>query len=610
MPEILLPPASEGDILLIVPPFAGVERPSLGCHLLQAIGRAQGARIDVLYANLALAAMDCGTYLAVGEAGPLELGGERVFAQAAYGRSTGPVVVDNQGDSALDRERAVRVHQTIAAMEGHVGPYLEALEAWINRSRYRAYGLSTTFDQNLASICLARCIRRQKPHALILFGGANCEGEMGKALADLVPEIDHVFGGESEATFEAFVRDLIAGAPSAPRVVSGRPCHSMDALPLPDYAEYFAQRASYGAALDAAPEAVVPYETSRGCWWGERSHCTFCGLNGEGMGFRHRSPARALADIRSLDAQWDGKTLTMADNIMPLRYFKDLLPALAQGESTPSIFYEQKSNLKRHEIQLLKASGVVSIQPGIESLATPLLKRMKKGVAGVQNVRLLKWCRLYDISVLWNLLYGFPDEEEVAFEQMATLVPKLHHLPPPETLSKVNFSRFSPYFEQAEDFGVRNLRPSPAYAACYPETADLARIAYHFEGDADTIDRRRPDLLAELSGQVRAWRGKWTAAPVPVLAVLRDATGRYFIADNRAGGKPGVEGLEATDAWRVVTETRERDAFVDEALGRGWMVEMDGVFLGVASAVPAVFDRLAADVSMSSEADMPVNAVA
>lgn len=59
-----------------------------------------------------------------------------------------------------------------------------------------------------------------------------------------------------------------------------------------------------------------------------------------------------------------------------------------------------------------------------------------------------------------------------------------------------------------------------------------------------------------------------------------------------------------------MTETRERDAFVDEALGRGWMVEMDGVFLGVASAVPAVFDRLAADVSMSSEADMPVNAVA
>lgn len=261
------------------------------------------------------------------------------------------------------------------------------------------------------------------------------------------------------------------------------------------------------------------------------------------MGFRHRSPARALADIRSLDAQWDGKTLTMADNIMPLRYFKDLLPALAQGESTPSIFYEQKSNLKRHEIQLLKASGVVSIQPGIESLATPLLKRMKKGVAGVQNVRLLKWCRLYDISVLWNLLYGFPDEEEVAFEQMATLVPKLHHLPPPETLSKVNFSRFSPYFEQAEDFGVRNLRPSPAYAACYPETADLARIAYHSRGMRTRSTADGPTCWP--SCQDRCGPGAANGPPRRSLSWRSSGTPRrYFIADNRAGANP------ASKAWR------------------------------------------------------------
>ena len=35
-------------------------------------------------------------------------------------------------------------------------------------------------------------------------------------------------------------------------------------------------------------------ETSRGCWWGERNHCTFCGLNGSSMSFDEMAPGRAL----------------------------------------------------------------------------------------------------------------------------------------------------------------------------------------------------------------------------------------------------------------------------------------------------------------------------
>ena len=48
---------------------------------------------------------------------------------------------------------------------------------------------------------------------------------------------------------------------------------------------------------------VVPtllFETSRGCWWGAKSHCTFCGLNGETMAFRSKSPRRALDELEQL----------------------------------------------------------------------------------------------------------------------------------------------------------------------------------------------------------------------------------------------------------------------------------------------------------------------
>jgi len=50
----------------------------------------------------------------------------------------------------------------------------------------------------------------------------------------------------------------------------------------------------------AADVLWLPYEGSRGCWWGEKHHCTFCGINGQGMEFRARSADRVIADLRTL----------------------------------------------------------------------------------------------------------------------------------------------------------------------------------------------------------------------------------------------------------------------------------------------------------------------
>jgi radical SAM superfamily enzyme YgiQ (UPF0313 family) len=40
------------------------------------------------------------------------------------------------------------------------------------------------------------------------------------------------------------------------------------------------------------------FEASRGCWWGAKHHCTFCGLNGLSMTFRSKSADRAYSEIK------------------------------------------------------------------------------------------------------------------------------------------------------------------------------------------------------------------------------------------------------------------------------------------------------------------------
>src|SRR2546423_10780017 len=76
----------DADALIIVPPFAGVDRPSLGAHVIQACAREAGFRVRVLYANLVLAAkMGEVAYEGVCYAPTTDLVGERFFARTAYG---------------------------------------------------------------------------------------------------------------------------------------------------------------------------------------------------------------------------------------------------------------------------------------------------------------------------------------------------------------------------------------------------------------------------------------------------------------------------------------------------------------------------------------------
>ena len=75
-------------VLLVLPPFAGIDRPSLGLHTLQACAAARGHDVRVLYANI-LFAQILGEvkYESLCYAPTSDLLGERIFAVAAFGTS-------------------------------------------------------------------------------------------------------------------------------------------------------------------------------------------------------------------------------------------------------------------------------------------------------------------------------------------------------------------------------------------------------------------------------------------------------------------------------------------------------------------------------------------
>ena len=187
------------------------------------------------------------------------------------------------------------------------------------------------------------------------------------------------------------------------------------------------------------------------------------------------------------------------DNILDLRYFEPFLAELASRTFPPSFYYMTKANLTKDQVRLLARAGVADITPGIESLSTPVLRLMDKGVSALQNVRLLKWCAEIGIVPNWALLYGFPGEEPAEYERMAELVPSLTHLKPPGGFVRSAARPLQPQLRRGRGAGLRERPAGRALPHVYPfEREKLARLVWHF--DFDYADGRDPGSYTASAG--------------------------------------------------------------------------------------------------------------
>jgi ribosomal peptide maturation radical SAM protein 1 len=494
-------PTPQKKALLVSMPFGALDRPALGISLLKAILCRRGIACDVRYLNFEFADL----------IGPSEyrwlssdlpytaFAGDWAFTESLYGKRP-EATQAYLNEVLIDTWRTPLQHiQRILRIKALTHRFLQHALRSVPWYEYGLVGFTSTFEQNIASLSLARLLKSRYPGLRTVFGGANWEGEMGLELHRQFPFVDYVCSGESDESFPQLAETLLADDSSAeteisiPGIVYRRGGESistgqaplvrdMDALPYPDFSDYFENLMRDGESDMAAPLLLL--ETSRGCWWGAKSHCTFCGLNGGAMGFRRKSDARALREILDLSDLWGVRTIHFADNILDMGYFQGMLPQLAAAGRNLDLFYEVKANLTSEQVRLLAGAGVRHIQPGIESLSDHVLALMKKGVTGLRNVQLLKWCKQYGIEVDWNILYGFPGETRQDYETMLRMLPAIRFLQAPTVIGPLRLDRFSPYFDHAAENGLVNLRPMASYKHLYPfPVASLSRIAYYFEFD-------------------------------------------------------------------------------------------------------------------------------
>jgi ribosomal peptide maturation radical SAM protein 1 len=547
-------------VLLVYPPFGALSFPSIGLSLLKSQLRRSGIDCTIRYLNYDFLDRLPGDFVqrlsafdAISKRNEYCLG-DWIFngcvfpgplAEALDDRFRAFVRQQGEGDAFIARCFEVKsLAPSFVQWAAETIPWHE----------YDIVGFHSIFSQTLAALALAAAAKARCPNVITLFGGPSATGDMGREVLAQFPQIDYVVHGEADETIVSIIRGLvdrtditaIAGVmhratppdTSTSADVAVNPIalvQQLDVLPQPDFEDFFDR--FRGRGYERGIDVFLPIENSRGCWWGAKHHCTFCGLNSNSMAFRRKGAAVVYNELVEQSQRYDIRSFACVDSILDMAYFNDLLPRLRDEKLGFRMFYEVKANLSRAQLNLLADAGITLLQPGLEHLSTSVLSLMRKGTTFLQNVQFLKWARERNLMVFWAILYGFPRETFEAYEEIASRIPALYHLFPPKAAVRVRVDRFSPLFTMPEALGLSRVTPARSYRHIYPfEEPTLSRLAYHFEGEyAD----RDPSLTDRIRTAITDPIAQWNERFFRDGAALDQVIGRerVLVRDTRGGAE-------------------------------------------------------------------------
>ncbi|MFH2059561.1 MAG: radical SAM protein [Pseudomonadota bacterium] len=240
-------------------------------------------------------------------------------------------------------------------------------------------GISIAFPgQVQPGFSLAYHLKARFPHVHLTVGGPAITQilvrQTLKNQARILGPFDSVvlYEGE-EALLE--LADTLSSGETPDRIIIGKTDTRLEQLPSPDFD---------GLPLDLyfSPELILPYDPSRGCYWGK---CAFChyGLCGSGTArYRERKINDMVRHLRDMASQYPCRNFYFSqDAFLPATARK---LALALKEESLKIHWSSDMRPEKELTQAccrdLKAGGALSIALGIESASPRVLKLIHKGI--------------------------------------------------------------------------------------------------------------------------------------------------------------------------------------------------------------------------------------
>lgn len=429
-------------------------------------------------------------------------------------------------------------------------------------------GCAAIMGQVNASLAILKRIKELRPDITTIIGGFHAFGESGLALIKKYAFIDYVFSGESDDLIAPFCASILRGEEPElsygliqqggpyPQEPPHRVLANMDKACVPDYSDYVEFMESEkgrqyihhlnNKEMDYKEFTDWLFESSRGCWWGAKTACTFCGLNGALRNHRRKSPEVFLKQLEKFVNRYQIKEVCLCDTLLPEGYMEEVIPKLKEKHSA-ELWIELRTTMRAKEIDDLVKAGYTKLVFGIESFSNHLLRLMHKGTSMLNNIAAIKYASKNKVLLNYNVLSDFPGETVADYEEQAALFPLIEHLISPKGAGHIFFVRNNYYVTHPEEYGLK-FTPSLGMRMMYPaDEKYLAAMATVFDvvdaqPDSPEMQKAKKDYYAALY----AWQKKRRIDNCYLEMVRKSYGWKVFDSRScRTTFMQKVEGLEA-----------------------------------------------------------------
>jgi anaerobic magnesium-protoporphyrin IX monomethyl ester cyclase len=299
---------------------------------------------------------------------------------------------------------------------------LKALEHYITQTKPKIIGFSTMTETYQNGLLLARFVKKVNPDLITVFGGPHVTFLYEETLVNDC--VDIVIRREGEYTMLELAKYFVRGEGSLNDIkgivyksngkvirTGARPMiQDLDALPYPvrDFLDF---EDHMNTDLKRARQMVI---ASRGC----PGRCKFCAASAlSGGRYRMRSVDNIAGEL--IDLKQKGMLVvffgddTVVVDIPRLLKLCSLLKELGITWGAECRVDAMTKDLAK----ILKDSGCIALQFGIESGSQELLDQMRKDITLQQIEQAVKWATEAKITVACSMMIGMPEDTEKSIKQ-------------------------------------------------------------------------------------------------------------------------------------------------------------------------------------------------
>ncbi|MFH0800654.1 MAG: RiPP maturation radical SAM C-methyltransferase [Pseudomonadota bacterium] len=468
----------ERRILLIQPPLAPIHQPSCALGRLKASLSAEGMSCDCHYTNLDLHAYldnELREWMGRKALGKLPdiLYSSAVFpkhlSERRYLQTMRSVYRDPKKNQ---RKLFIKLRRSVLCFNNHLA------RRWEKRFPYAVVGVSANYNLMPALFC-GYIVKKLYPSVQVIFGGSECIGEVGRALAKAFSFIDWVVDGEGEGVLSEIVRIVERGTHEAPAGTCRRVGKAvtinkalrkpidLESLPFPDYDDYFNSPSLRRIKSQVEISSEIPVEASRGCWWRK---CTFCNYVCYGhRSYERMSDDRVVAGMEHLAKRHRCLNFYFADSVQPNK-LESLAKALIDSPYDYNFGMALRASISARHFELLSKAGLRRCFVGIESFSDELLEKMKKGVTALENIVMLQTAKSLGITADFTIISPYPGGARDDYALNRTTLSAISHLIN-GVVSQMpfNLKYGSRYFGYPAEGGIVAMSPANFYKMILPK---------------------------------------------------------------------------------------------------------------------------------------------